>query len=85
MIQMTDTTPELLRRLALRAMDDGLLNLSEVERVEVATELYRLADAITVEPVTRGDIDAQKQAIRRVAWLTKWLERATQQPAKAAE
>lgn len=85
MIHTTDATPDLLRRLAVRAMDDGLLNLTDAERIEVATELYRLADAITVEPVTQGDIEAQKQAIRRVAWLTKWLERATQQPAKAAE
>ncbi len=85
MIQPTDDMPEFLRRLALRAMDDGLLNLSESERIEVATELYRLADAITVEPVTQGDIDAQRQAIRRVAWLTKWLERATQHPEKAAQ
>lgn len=84
MIQNTDTTPDLLRRLALRAMNDGLLNLTDSERIEVATELYRLADAVTVQPVTQGDIDAQKQAIRRVAWLTKWLERATPHPVKTS-
>jgi len=83
MIQIVDDMPEHLRRLALRAMDDGLLNLTTAERTDVATELYRLADAITVNPVTQGDIDAKHQAIRRVAWLTKWLERAAQAPAQA--
>lgn len=83
MIQIVDDMPEHLRRLALRAMDDGLLNLTATERTDVATELYRLADAITVNPVTQGDIDAKHQAIRRVAWLTKWLERAAQAPAQA--
>jgi hypothetical protein len=80
MIQSADDMPEFLRRLAQRAMEDGLMNLTEAERIDVATELYRLADAITVEPVTQGDIDARRQAIRRVAWLTKWLERAMQNP-----
>lgn len=80
MIQHTDDTPDVLRRLAQRTLEDGLMNLTEAERVEVASELYRLADAVTVEPITQGDIEARRQAIRRVDWLIKWLDRAMQRP-----
>ncbi|NBE07646.1 hypothetical protein [Paragemmobacter ruber] len=80
MIQHTDDMPDFLRRLAQRTIEDGLMNLTEAERIDVATELYRLADAITVEPVTQGDIEARRQAIRRVDWLIRWLDRAAQKP-----
>lgn len=85
MIQPEDDMSDRLHRLAQRAMEDGLLNLTAAERQDVATELYRLADAVTVDPVTQGDAEAKRQAMRRVAWLTNWLERARQQPAKAAQ
>lgn len=82
MIQPEDTLSDRLHHLARRAMEDGLLNLTADERRDIAAELYRLADAVTLQPVTQGDIEAQGQALRRVAWLTGWLERARQQPAQ---
>lgn len=80
MTQTDDDMPETLRRLAASAIEPNRLNLTEDERIAVATELYRLADAITIEPVTQGDIDAKRQALRRVAWLTQWLQRALLPP-----
>lgn len=82
MIQPPDDMSDRLRHLARRAMTDGLPNLTTEERRDIAAELYRLADAVTLQPVTQGDIEAQGQALRRVAWLTGWLERARQQPAQ---
>lgn len=82
MIQPEDTLSDRLHHLARRAMEDGLLNLTADERRDIAAELYRLADAVTLQPVTQGDIEAQGQALRRVAWLTGWLERARQQSAQ---
>lgn len=76
MTQPEDDMPETLRRLAASAIEPNHLNLTEAERIAVATELYRLADAITIEPVTQGDVEAKRQALRRVAWLTQWLDRA---------
>jgi hypothetical protein len=76
MTQMDDDMPETLRRLAARAIEPNALNLTEEERIAVATELYRLADAITAEPTTPGDKEAKQQALRRVAWLTQWMQRA---------
>lgn len=71
-----DEMPETLRRLAARTIEPNSLNLTEDERIAVASELYRLADAITAHPATPGDIEAKRQALRRVAWLTQWLQRA---------
>lgn len=76
MTLMDDDMPETLRRLAARAIEPNALNLTEDERIAVATELYRLADAITAEPITPGDQVAKRQALRRVEWLTQWLQRA---------
>lgn len=80
MTQTDDDMPETLRRLAASAIEPNRLNLTEDERIAVAAELYRLADAITIEPVTQTDIDAKRQALRRVAWLTQWLQRALLPP-----
>lgn len=75
-----DDMPDTLRDLAARAMDANALNLTEEERIAIATELYRLADAITATPATSGDVEAKRQALRRVAWLTQWLQRALNAP-----
>lgn len=84
MTQTDDDMPEMLRRLAASAIAPNRLNLTEDERIAVATELYRLADAITIQPVTQGDIEAKRQALRRVAWLTQWLQRALHPPEQDA-
>jgi hypothetical protein len=80
MTQSNDDMPETLRRLAATAIEPKGLDLTDDERIAIVTELYRLADAITIEPVTKGDIEARRQALRRVAWLTQWLQRRAQQP-----
>ena len=80
MILPEDDMPETLRRLAARAIEPNTLNLTKEERIAVATELYRLADAVTAGPATQGDTEARQQALRRVAWLTHWLQRALHTP-----
>lgn len=85
MTQPEDDMPETLRRLAARTIEPNTLNLTEEERIAVATELYRLADAVTAEPVTQGDIEAKRQALRRVSWLTHWLQRALLPPDQDAQ
>jgi len=65
-----------IRSFAANAMTGCQLNLSQDERVTVATELYRLADAIAAKPKTHADALARQQAIRRVQWLKAWLTRA---------
>lgn len=65
-----------IRTFASSAITGCRLNLSEDERVAVATELYRLADAIAAKPRTHADALARQQAIRRVQWLKTWLKNA---------
>ncbi|ESW60553.1 MAG: hypothetical protein Q27BPR15_11345 [Rhodobacter sp. CACIA14H1] len=78
----SNETAKSLRALAQRTIDGVPLNLSEAEKVSIATELYRLADAILSSPTTARDLEAQQQAQRRAAWLTRWLERAMCPPFK---
>ena len=66
--------------LAEQALAGNPLNLTEAEKVSIATELYRLADAILSSPTTARDLEAHQQAQRRAAWLMRWLERAMTRP-----
>ncbi len=77
-----NTTVEALRALTEKASDGSPLNLTEAEKVVVAAELYRLADAILGSPTTARDLDSAQQAQRRAAWLMRWLERAMIPPVK---
>lgn len=69
-----------IRSYASVTLNGCTLNLSQEERVAVATELYRLADAIAAKPLTHADALARQQAIRRVQWLKTWLKRAEALP-----
>jgi hypothetical protein len=75
-------TAQALRALTEKASDGSPLNLTEAEKVVVAAELYRLADAILGSPTTARDLDSVQQAQRRAAWLMRWLERAMIPPIK---
>lgn len=75
-------TAKALQALAERALDGAPLNLSESEKVVIATEPYRLADAILSGPTTARDLESNQQAQRRAAWLLRWLERAMTPPVK---
>lgn len=72
-----------IRDFAARATTGEGLDLSRDERIEVATELYRLADAIAASPRTHADALARQQAIRRVQWLKSWLKRSQALPEAA--
>jgi len=76
----TEETARALRMLAEQALAGNPLNLTESEKVSIATELYRLADAILSSPTTARDLEARQQAQRRAAWLMRWLERAMTRP-----
>jgi hypothetical protein len=76
----TEETARALRMLAEQALSGNPLNLTESEKVSIATELYRLADAILSSPTTARDLEARQQAQRRAAWLMRWLERAMTRP-----
>lgn len=65
-----------IRTFASSTVTGCRLNLSEDERIAVAAELYRLADAIAAKPRTHADALARQQAIRRVQWLKSWLKKA---------
>ncbi|WP_434618377.1 hypothetical protein [Tabrizicola sp. M-4] len=65
-----------IRSAAASAVAGCKLNLSDPDRIAIATELYRLADAIAAKPRTQTDAVARQQAIRRVQWLKSWLKRA---------
>jgi len=78
-------TANALRALAEKALAGSPLNLTESEKVSIASELYRLADAILSSPTTARDLEAHQQAQRRAAWLMRWLERAMTPPVRDDE
>lgn len=69
-------SPEIMLQAAMAALAANSLAMTQDERVAVAAELFRLADAMTSKPVTEMDAKAQMQAQRRLSWLLRWLERA---------
>jgi hypothetical protein len=75
-----EETARALRLLAEQALSGNPLNLTETEKISIATELYRLADAILSSPTTARDLEARQQAQRRAAWLMRWVERAMTRP-----
>lgn len=71
-------TTESLLQAAMEALAANSLAMTQQERVAVAVELFRLADAVAVAlaPATEVDAKAKLQAERRLTWLLRWLERA---------
>ena len=67
---------EALLQSAMKALATNSLAMTQEERVAVAAELFRLADAMTSKPATDLDAKAKLQAERRLTWLLRWLERA---------
>jgi hypothetical protein len=61
---------------AMEALATNSLAMTQQERVAVAVELFRLADAVALAPATEVDAMAKLQAERRLTWLLRWLERA---------
>ena len=55
-------------------------HLSQEDRLAIAAELYRLADAISSPPVTHSDAVARQQAIHRVKSLRAMLKAADAVP-----
>ena len=71
------TCAEAIRTFAASTVSGSISHLSESERIAIATELFRLADAICATPQTPADVLARKQAIRRVEWLRSWLQQSS--------
>ena len=69
-------TTESLLQAAMEALAANSLAMTQQERVAVAVELFRLADAVALAPATEVDAKAKLQAERRLTWLLRWLERA---------
>lgn len=67
---------EALLQSAMRALATNSLAMTQEERVAVAAELFRLADAMTSKPASDLDAKAKLQAERRLTWLLRWLERS---------
>ncbi len=69
-------TTESLLQAAMEALAANSLAMTQQERVAVAVELFRLADAVALAPATEVDAKVKLQAERRLTWLLRWLERA---------
>ncbi|MEY4871119.1 MAG: hypothetical protein RLZZ563_449 [Pseudomonadota bacterium] len=69
-------TQEALLQSAMAALATNSLAMTQEERVAVAAELFRLADAMASKPATEMDAKAKMQAERRLTWLLRWLERS---------
>ena len=67
-------TTESLLQAAMEALAANSLAMTQQERVAVAVELFRLADAVALAPATEVDAKAKLQAERRLTWLLRWLE-----------
>ena len=72
----TGPTTEAMLQAAMEALAANSLAMTQQERVAVAVELFRLADAVALAPATEVDAKAKLQAERRLTWLLRWLERA---------
>jgi hypothetical protein len=72
----TGPTTEAMLQAAMEALATNSLAMTQQERVAVAVELFRLADAVALAPATEVDAMAKLQAERRLTWLLRWLERA---------
>ena len=74
MVTTITETLKALRVLADSALVGALSNLTDPERFAMATELYRLADAVMSGASPARTLGTMQAAQRRAAWLITWLE-----------